>query len=83
MTTKSNRVAKADELVRYRPKPTLRIYDNELSSVKDMKVGKTYTFVVKAKVIGVRSGDEYGDEFSDKVDKSVCATLRVTDIKEE
>lgn len=85
MSTKSkSRISRADELVAYRPKPTLNIYSNELSSVKDMKVGETYSFIVKAKVRSLRSGDdEYGADDDDKASKTVCATLRVTDIKEE
>lgn len=80
MSTKSKRISKAEEVVEYRPKPQLRIYSNELKSVKDMKVGETRTFIVTAKVKALNQGDEYGPEDNDK---TVCATLRVTDIKEE
>jgi hypothetical protein len=83
MGSKAKRISEAKDIVEYRPKPTLRIYSNELKAVKDMKVGETRTFIVTAKVRALNQGDEYGADDDDKLDKTVCATLRVTDIKEE
>jgi hypothetical protein len=86
MSTKKGRISKAADIVEYRPKPSLKIYSSELPMVKDLKVGETRTFLVTAKVRSLYSGDseymsDYDDDDKDK--KSVCATLRVTDIKEE
>jgi hypothetical protein len=86
MSTKSKLASKAEDIVRYRPKPTLKIYSSELPMVKDLKVGETCTFLVTAKVKSIYSGDsEYISDYDDddKGKNTVCATLRVTDIKEE
>lgn len=83
---KKNLARKAADVVEYRPKPTLKIYSTELPMVKDLKVGEICTFLVTAKVKSIYSGDsEYISDYEDddKGKKTVCATLRVTDIKEE
>jgi hypothetical protein len=74
---------KASDIVRWRPKPTLSIDSRDLSSVKDMQVGKSYTFTVTAKVTEVRSRDD--DEYyeGDSTDKSTTARLRITKITEK
>lgn len=81
---KSKLVSKANELVRYRPKPTLRIDSKDCPEVKSMKVGETRTFTVTAKVKSVSAGDEYGGDYEDeRDDKTTRATLRITKITEK
>lgn len=82
MAKTNNRVSKASEIMRYRPKPTLRIDSRDFSGTKDLKVGQTKTFMVTAKVKSVSAGDEY-DDWDDKDDKTTRATLRITKITEK
>lgn len=59
----------------------LSIDDRDLSSVKQMQVGKTYTFTVTAKVTEVRASD---DEYYDgPTNKCTRARLRITKITEK
>lgn len=74
-------VSKAEDVVSFRPKPTLRIDSKDCAEVKSMKVGETRTFTVTAKVKSVSAGDEYGD-YDDRDDKTTRATLRITKITE-
>lgn len=75
---------KASDIVRYRPKPTLRIDSRDFPGVKDFKYGETITFTVTAKVKSISQGDEYGD-YDDEGGESkiVRAALRITKIKEK
>lgn len=73
---------KASDIVAYRPKPMLSIDDKDLPSVKDMQVGKTYTFMVTAKVTEVRASDD--DEYYEGLsNKCTRARLRITKITEK
>lgn len=84
--TKSKLANKAADIVRWRPKPSLSIDSRDLSSVKDMQVGKVYTFTVTARVKSVSAGDEYSEEYDDndeKVDKCTRARLTITKITEK
>lgn len=81
MKTKS-KISSANEIMRYRPKPTLSIYSRDLPGLKKMQVGKTYTFTVTAKVTAMNVGDsEYAEDY-DRDDDGAHARLRVTKIKE-
>lgn len=82
-------VSKASELVRHRPKSTLKIYSDKEPGVKDYKVGDTITFTVTAKVKSIYEGDsayvseyDYDDDDSPR-NKTLCATLQVQSIKEK
>ena len=81
--SKGKLVSKASEIVRYRPKPTLRISSKDFSGVKDFKVGETISFMVTAKVKSVSQGDEYGDYEDEPVDKTTRSTLQITKISEK
>lgn len=80
------RIGSAKEL-KWRPKPTLSIDSRDVSSVKNMEIGKTYTFTVTAKVLALNVGDEYGGYYEEddepKEDKSTHARLRITKISEK
>jgi len=79
---KGKLASKASDVVAYRPKPMLSIDDRDLSSVKQMQVGKTYTFTVTAKVTEVRASDD--DEYYDgPTNKCTRARLRITKITEK
>lgn len=78
-----SRIGKATDVVRYRPKSTIKVYSDKMPSVKDLKVGETVTLVIKAKVKSIYAGDSpYGDE-DRKENKTLCAILQVTDVEEE
>lgn len=84
MTKLKNRISKAADIVRWRPKPSLSIDSRDLKGVKDMKVGESCTFVVTAKVLSVSAGDEYGPDDEDEyTDKTTRARLRITKITEK
>lgn len=76
-------VSKAEDVMRYRPKPTISIDSRDLKGVKDMQVGKSYTFTVTAKVKSVSAGDEYDDWDDERTDKSTRARLTITKITEK
>lgn len=82
MATKSKRISKADEIVAYRPKPTLSIDAKDLPGIKSWKIGETYELVVKAKVTSLSAGDEY-DDYSDESGKTTRARLTIKDISEK
>lgn len=84
MASKLKRVSTANEIVRFHPKPTLRIDDKDFPGVKDFKYGETKTFVVTARVKSIKQGDEYGDYDGETEDsKRVRSTLQITSIKEK
>lgn len=72
---------KAESVVRWRPKPTLRIDSRDYKAIKELQIGKTYTFTVTAKVKSISAGDEY-DDYDDS-DKTTRASLTVTKITEK
>lgn len=88
MASKDKLVSKASELVRHRPKSTLKIYSDKEPAVKDYKVGDTITFTVTAKVKSIYEGDsayisEYDYDEEEPKNKTLCATLQVQSIKEK
>lgn len=83
MMAKNKLASKASDIVRWRPKPTLRIDSTDFPGVKNLKVGETKTFTVTAKVKSVSQGDEYGDEYDEGESKTTRATLRITKITEK
>lgn len=79
MAKKSKLVESASELVRYRPKPTLRIDAKDYPGIKDLKVGQTVTLSVTAKVKSISAGDEYDDyEGADKTTRATLSVSKVT-----
>lgn len=86
MKTKS-KISKAEEVVRYRPKSTIKVYNDKLKAVKDMQVGDKVTLVVTARVKSIYDSDgPYGDGYDyddDRKDGPICATLQVSDVKEK
>lgn len=85
-TTKS-RLTSASEIMKHRPLPTLSIDSRDLSTVKNMEIGKVYTFKITAKVLALNVGDEYGGYWDEddehQEDKSTHARLRITKITEK
>lgn len=80
----AKKISQASDVVRYRPKPTLRITSQDFAGVKDYKVGETCTFMVTAKVKSISQGDEYGDYEGDSPEsKAVRSTLQITKISEK
>ena len=85
---RSSRLAKAEEVVRYRPKSTIKVYSDKMPEVKNLKVGEECTLIVKAKVKSIYTGDsmylsDYDDEDGGPGSKTVCATLQVESVKEK
>lgn len=80
---KNKLIGKAEDVVRWRPKPTLRIDSTDFPGAKNLKVGETKTFTVTAKVKSVSQGDEYDDYDNERESKTTRATLRITKISEK
>ncbi len=75
-------VSKASDVVAYRPKPTLSLDARDLPEIKDWAVGKTYDITVKAKLVFMSEGDEYGDyEEGDERRKTTRARFRIVSAK--
>lgn len=85
MAKTKSRIDKASDIMRYRPKPSLSVDSKDLPAIKDWSVGKTYTFTVKAKMVYVSEGDEYGD-YEDEGggdNKRMRARFRISKITEK
>lgn len=83
-----SRLAKAADIVRRRPKSTLKLYSDKEPGVKNYKVGDSVTFTVTAKVKSIYEGDsayisEYDYDDDEPKNKTLCATLQVQSIKEK
>lgn len=78
----TKRITAANDIVRWRPKPTLSVDAEDLPEIKEWSVGKTYTMVVKAKMTEVRSSDddEYAD--GDGYKRPTSARFRIVSVKE-
>lgn len=84
MATKNKRVESANEIISYRPKPSLSIDSKDLPAIKDWKIGKTYELVVKVKLVNLSLGDGYDDYPSESdAPKVERARFRVTNVKEK
>jgi hypothetical protein len=82
--SKSKLYSKAEDVVAYRPKPTLSLDAKDLPAIKDWAVGKTYEVTVKAKLVFMSEGDEYGDYEGEGKErrKTQRARFRIVSVKE-
>src|SRR5690554_3728151 len=62
-----------------KPKPTLRLTEDELPEIKDWKVGKVYKIELTVKQIEMRQGSEF--ESQDKESKKTHAVFEVQSAK--
>lgn len=75
--------SKASDVVSYRPRPSLSLDANDLPAIKDWTVGKVYEVTVKAKLVFMSEGDEYGDyEEGDERKKTTRARFRIISVKD-
>jgi len=74
--------SKAEEVVSYRPKPTLSLDAKDLPAIKDWKVGKSYKIEVTAKMVSMSEGNEYDYEDEDRAKQPMRARFQITSAKE-
>lgn len=76
--------AKAEDVLEYRPKPTIRLDAKDLPAIKNWKVGKTYKMTVTAKLVFMSEGDEYDSDYgpSRESKEPPRARFRITSVKE-
>lgn len=70
-----------NDIVRYRPKPSLSLDAKDLPAIKNYKIGQKYTITVEVKVISLSAGDEY-DYDGDDSSKITRGRFRVTKVEE-
>ncbi len=83
----SKAISKAEDVVSYRPKPSLSLDAKDLPAIKNWTVGKTYDITVKAKLTFMSEGDEYGDEYGEDSERAERkkiqrAKFRVVSVKD-